>query len=96
MSVNDPTWDVKLSELDVICKTLIDKMMKTVKKTLTKANMKKEDIEIVYLVGGSSRIKQVKETLRIFFDKEPVTDPNPDEVTAKGAAIIAAIESGQI
>ena len=58
--------------------------------------MTKEEIEMVYLVGGSARIKKVKETLREFFGKEPVTDPNPDEVTAKGAAIMAAFKSGQI
>ena len=91
MSVNEPSWDIKLSKFNVIAKKSIDKMMKIVARTLRRANMTKEEIEMVYLVGGSSRIKQVKETLNEFFAMEPVTDPNPDEVTAKGAAIIAAI-----
>ena len=68
MSDNDYTWNIRLSEFeDVICEKLIVKMMKTVTRTLRRANMAKEEIEKVYLVGGSARIKKVKETLREFF-----------------------------
>ena len=50
----------------------------------------------VVLVGGSTRIPLVKETVKKFFGKEPHKGVNPDEVVAIGAAVQAGVLSGDV
>jgi molecular chaperone DnaK len=54
------------------------------------------DIVEVVLVGGSTRIPRVKETVQKFFGKEPHQGVNPDEVVAVGAAVQAGVLSGDV
>jgi molecular chaperone DnaK (HSP70) len=59
-----------------------------VEKVLKDANLSKNDIQEVVLVGGSTRIPKVQELLREFFNgKEPNRSINPDEAVAYGAAV---------
>ncbi len=60
------------------------------------ANMDPKRVDDIIMVGGSTRIPLVRERLADFFGKEPANHINPDEVVAHGAAIQAAILSGQI
>ena len=55
-----------------------------------------KDIDEVVLVGGSTRIPLVKETVKKFFGKEPHQGVNPDEVVAIGAAVQAGVLSGDV
>ncbi|XBI49132.1 hypothetical protein VPH35_112753 [Triticum aestivum] len=67
-----------------------------VDKCLSLAKMEKSQIHDVVLVGGSSRIPKVRELLKDFFQgKELCTKINPDEAVAYGAAVQAAILSGE-
>jgi len=67
-----------------------------VTKVLTDAKMSKSDIHEVVLVGGSTRIPKVQELIKEYFNgKEPCKSINPDEAVAYGAAIQAAILSGE-
>lgn len=67
----------------------------SVKKALEDCAMDKSDINQVILVGGSTRIPKVQEMLRNFFDgKELNKCVSADEAVARGAAILAAIVSG--
>lgn len=62
--------------------------MKPVAQVLKDAGVKKEDIDDVVLVGGSTRIPKVQELLKEYFDgKEPSKGINPDEAVAWGAAV---------
>ena len=54
------------------------------------------DIDEVVLVGGMTRMPQVRETVKEFFGKEPHTGVNPDEVVAMGAAIQAGVLQGDV
>ena len=54
------------------------------------------DIDEVILVGGQTRMPKVVETVKNFFGKEPHKGVNPDEVVAVGAAIQAAVLSGEV
>jgi molecular chaperone DnaK len=54
------------------------------------------DIDEVILVGGSTRIPLVQETVRKFFGKEPHQGVNPDEVVAIGAAVQAGVLAGEV
>ncbi|KAJ7840745.1 heat shock protein 70 family [Mycena leptocephala] len=69
--------------------------MKPVEQVLKDANVKKEDIDEVVLVGGSTRIPKVQQLLKEYFGgKEPSKGINPDEAVAYGAAVQGGILSG--
>ena len=54
------------------------------------AGVENDDLDIILLVGGSTRLKQVREWIEEFFEKEPDTSVNADEAVAKGACLMAA------
>jgi molecular chaperone DnaK len=70
--------------------------MEPVKKALADAKKTPEQIQEVVLVGGSTRIPLVGETVKKFFGKEPHRGVNPDEVVAIGAAVQAGVLSGDV
>jgi molecular chaperone DnaK len=63
---------------------------------LKDAGYAKGDIDEVILVGGSTRIPKIQETVESFFGKKPSKGVNPDEVVALGAAIQGGILSGDV
>jgi molecular chaperone HscA len=63
--------------------------MAAVRKTLRDAKLDKHDIQGVVMVGGSTRMPQIQNAVAEFFAQEPLTNLNPDEVVALGAAISA-------
>ncbi|XP_017245785.1 heat shock cognate 70 kDa protein [Daucus carota subsp. sativus] len=68
----------------------------TVKKCLEDAGMDKSKVDDVVLVGGSTRIPKVQQLLQQFFNgKELCKNINPEEAVAYGAAVQAAIISGE-
>merc|ERR1712072_281586 len=70
--------------------------MDPVSKVLKDANCKKTEVSEVVLVGGSTRIPKVQELLETFMDgKKPCRIINPDEAVAYGAAVQAAILTGE-
>ena len=75
---------------------LIERTMEPVKKALADAKKTPADIEEIVLVGGSTRIPMVKDTVKKFFGKDPHQGVNPDEVVAIGAAVQAGVLSGDI
>ncbi|CAI9093760.1 OLC1v1029321C1 [Oldenlandia corymbosa var. corymbosa] len=75
---------------------LFKKCMETVEKCLVDAQMNKNAVDDIVMVGGSSRIPKVQQMLRELFNgKELCKNINPDEAVAYGAAIQASILSGQ-
>ncbi len=90
--------DLKLSrsKLEQMMSPLIERSMEPVKKALQDAKKTPSDIVEVVLVGGSTRIPLVKETVKKFFGKDPHQGVNPDEVVAIGAAVQAGVLSGDV
>jgi heat shock 70kDa protein 1/2/6/8 len=79
-----------------LCSEYFRATMAPVEKVMKDAKMGKSDIDEVVLVGGSTRIPKVQELIRAFFNgKEPCKSINPDEAVAYGAAVQAAILTGQ-
>jgi molecular chaperone DnaK len=67
-----------------------------VRRALEDAKKKPSDIDEVVLVGGSTRIPLVQETVTKFFGKDPHKGVNPDEVVAIGAAVQGGVLSGEV
>ncbi|MFP3441860.1 Hsp70 family protein, partial [Pantoea sp. SIMBA_133] len=63
---------------------------------LQDAGMKAGEVDEVILVGGQTRMPLVQEKVKEFFGKEARKDVNPDEAVAMGAAIQAAVLSGDV
>ena len=73
---------------------IVDKTMECCAKAMKDAGLKVSDINTVLMVGGSTRVPLVKNTVATFFN-QPVNDTvNPDEVVALGAAVQADILAG--
>jgi len=75
---------------------LIEKTMGPTRQALQDAGLTPAQIDKVLLVGGSTRVPAVQEAVRRFMGKEPFKGINPDECVAIGAAIQAAVLSGEI
>jgi heat shock protein 5 len=75
---------------------LFRRTMKPVEQVLKDAHVKKSEVNDIVLVGGSTRIPKVQSMLEDYFGKKKVSkNINPDEAVAYGAALQAAILSGQ-
>ena len=72
-----------------ITKPLTDRTLAAVKKALRDAKLKPVDIDGTVMVGGSTRMPHIQTVVGEFFGKPPLTNLNPDEVVALGAAIQA-------
>ncbi len=66
---------------------LVAKTLQPVKRAMRDAQMQPEDIKGVVLVGGATRMSQVRRAVGEYFGQPPLTNLNPDEVVALGAAI---------
>jgi L1 cell adhesion molecule like protein len=88
-----PITRARFEELNM---DLFRKCMEPVEKCLRDAKMDKKSVHDVVLVGGSTRIPKVQQLLQDFFNgKELCKSINPDEAVAYGAAVQAAILSGE-
>ncbi|MGE5104360.1 MAG: Fe-S protein assembly chaperone HscA [Betaproteobacteria bacterium] len=72
-----------------ITRTLVAKTLAPVKRALRDAKLSPSDIKGVVLVGGATRMPQVRRAVAEFFGQPPLTNLNPEEVVALGAGIQA-------
>jgi molecular chaperone DnaK len=84
------------AKFDELTADLVEKTTGPTRQALKDANMKPEQIDKVILVGGSTRIPAVQESIKKIMGQEPSRGVNPDEVVALGAAIQAGVLSGEV
>src|SRR5882762_10484296 len=77
--------------LEALIRPVVDRTMAPVRQGLADAQLGPKQIEEVVLVGGTARTQMIRQTVQEFFDREPHTKLNPDEVVALGAAVQANI-----
>lgn len=85
------------AKFESLCMHLFNKCMDPVMKVLKDSSMSKSNVDEIVLVGGSTRIPKIQKLLSDFFNgKELSKSINPDEAVAHGAAVQAAILSGNV
>ncbi len=80
-------FNISRQEFEDMIKDMVESTQKPMEQALADAKMKKEDIDSVLLVGGSTRIPLVQRVVKKFTGKPPQKDIIPDEVVAQGAAV---------
>jgi molecular chaperone DnaK len=90
--------NIKLTraKLESLVEALVERTVAPCKTALKDAGLSISQIDDVILVGGQTRMPLVQKTVEEFFGKEPRRDVNPDEAVAVGAAIQAAVLSGDV
>jgi len=83
------SFDLAREQFYAATQPLTDRTIAAVRKALRDAKLKPEALQGIVLVGGSTRMPQVRRAVADFFGREPLVNLNPDEVVALGAAIQA-------
>ncbi|OQD70036.1 hypothetical protein PENDEC_c027G01646 [Penicillium decumbens] len=82
------------ARFEELCQDLFRGTMEPVERVLRDAKIDKSSVHEIVLVGGSTRIPKIQKLVSDFFNKDPNKSINPDEAVAYGAAVQAAILSG--
>ena len=91
----DFSYSLTRAKFENICASIFQRTMAPVDQVLKDAKLSKNDVDEIVLVGGTTRIPKIRELLTTFFNgKELNNSVNPDEAVAYGAAVQAAILSG--
>ena len=96
LDIDDNHWHVELdrSTLKELLTPLVKKTLLSCRRALRDADIDKKDINEVVMVGGSTRTLVVREMVAEFFECEPLTSIDPDNVVATGAALQADVLAG--
>lgn len=89
----DVSSQLTRESLEELVKPLLERVTEPVTRALAQANLTAEDVDFVEIIGGTTRIPTLKQSISEAFGKPLSTTLNQDEAIAKGAAFICAIHS---
>jgi molecular chaperone DnaK len=84
------------AKLEALVAELIERSLTPCRECMRQAGVNASDIDEVILVGGQTRMPKVQDEVKKLFGKEPNRTVNPDEVVAVGAAVQAAVLTGEV
>lgn len=90
------TMTITRAKLEQLVEHLVQRCVNPCEMALSDAKLPPDKIDEVVLVGGMIRMPRVQQLVKDLFRREPCKGVNPDEVVAVGAAIQAAVLSGEI
>jgi molecular chaperone HscA len=93
-TINGKEVSITRQKFNELITPLVQRTIAACDNALMDAGIKKEQIDEVVMVGGSTRVPLVKDSVAKFFGKKVHDDLNPDEVVALGAAVQADILAG--
>lgn len=85
---------VTRGQFELLSQELVQRTLDAVRKVMRDAGASKADVQGVVLVGGATRMPMVHAAVAAQFGKQPLTNLNPDEVVALGAALQAHALAG--
>ena len=88
------TGQVSLAQFNDVITDLVKTTLRSCRRALKDADVEKEQVLEVVMVGGSTRVPLVREQVEKFFGKQPLTSIDPDQVVAIGASIQADVLVG--
>jgi molecular chaperone HscA len=89
LSTGSLSVQISRADFEQATQALTARCITAVRKALRDAQLGKDDVQGVVMVGGSTRMPQIQQAVADFFGKAPLNNLNPDEVVALGAAIQA-------
>lgn len=89
-------WHSELTReaFNAMIEPMVARSLKACRRAVRDANIEIEDVQAVVMVGGSTRVPRVREAVAEMFGRQPLTDIDPDQVVAIGAAIQADTLAG--
>jgi molecular chaperone DnaK len=87
-------FSLNRAQFNEIIRTQLEHTELTVEGALDTAQLERADIDVVLMVGGSSRIPAFADMLRAYFGKDPILSRNLDEDVARGAALMGVLKLG--
>lgn len=87
-------FNITKEKFESLIQPMVEKTINCCTNALKDASLKAKDIDVIVMVGGSTRVPLVKESISKFFGRDVNDSVNPDEVVALGAAIQADILAG--